>query len=155
MFTNHISFLTQKVPKSLERLTPSSQPLWGNMQVQEMVEHLIMSVRASMAISGLESRPGTTMQEDYKTKFILSDDPLPKFIENPDHKSGLPALEFASLKEANQKLVEKIFQFYDVYEAKPQAQTYNVFFGPLSMSESERLHLKHFTHHLTQFGALD
>lgn len=135
MLTKHTLFLTKETPKALEKLTTGSQPLWGNMQAQQMVEHLIMSVRASMAISALENKPGTAMQQDFKEKFILSDAPLPKFIENPDHKGGLPALEFSSLKEASQKLVEKVLQFYEVYNVRSDAQTYNIFFGPLTAAE--------------------
>jgi hypothetical protein len=42
--------------------------------------------------------------------------------------------------------------YYDYFEENPDSIFINPTFGPLNKEEWERFHIKHLTHHLTQFG---
>ena len=146
-------FLTVRIPQLLTELPANQKPLWGAMTAQQMVEHLHMVIGASSVLAK-GNEVTTAIQIEWKNKIILGDIPMPKFLENPLYKNGMPAYENPTISQAADKLVQRLHNFYRIYESAEQPTNYHIFFGLLSFTELQRFHWKHFTHHFTQFGML-
>jgi len=136
---------------SLNHLTPDQNPLWGKMTPQHMVEHLYKTVQASINEISLE-----VFTEERKIpvlkKLFLGNRPLPKEFMNPAIGPDLLPLEFISLNSAIDELKKIIERYNTFFESNPGIQTTHPVFGYLTKEEWDTFHLKHFKHHISQFG---
>jgi oxepin-CoA hydrolase/3-oxo-5,6-dehydrosuberyl-CoA semialdehyde dehydrogenase len=151
------SFLTTSLAEALSKLTPDTAPTWGNMQPQDMIEHLVGAVKFSY---GKPFDPAKTVhdtQKQYKQFLILNEaQPFPQNLKSPAYTNGLPPHQFADLEQAKQALHKAIADMY-AYMDLPENQDkvhFNMAFGTLNNAEVEIFHWKHFTHHLKQFGLI-
>lgn len=135
-------------------LTPETPAVWGNMRPQEMLEHLISVVRGSQGAFVMPLAVPEQKAEVYKQKGLLSDAPMPKFVQSPLYQNGLPSLQYSSLAGAVSALHHALENFYIHFNHSPDATAVHPFFGSLNKAEWERFHTKHFTHHFSQFGLL-
>ena len=132
----------------IDELHPNSKPMWGKMNVSQMLAHCIVPTRVSSGeIEGHKSFLGKIFGRIAK-KQLLADQPMkrnlptaPNFIikETPDFY-----LSQQALKEAIQRLYET-----DQDELKGRKHP---FFGKMSVEEWGILNYKHYDHHLRQFG---
>ncbi len=137
----------------VKKLTPETTANWGIMTPQHMVEHLIVT----MKISNGKLRAPLAVSEhemELRKKFLMGDKMFEKNIKNPVLGEGLPKLRNANLDEAREKFLKEVDDFYEFFKTNPDAKPIHPLFGELYKSEWERFHLKHFTHHLSQFGLL-
>lgn len=149
------NFLTQTIPSALTKLRFEKKPLWGKMTAQHMVEHMAQSLVASTILNNkTEASPLNSIQSEFRNMIILSGADFPRGLQNPIFQFGLPPYQHADIEAAKSKLVEKIEQFYKIYEANPNAFNYSLFFGDLNFEETQILHFKHFKHHFSQFELL-
>lgn len=144
-------FLTKTVPFKLKPLKADQKPLWGGMTAQHMVEHLELILVSTTVISQMAKAEPSEFQRG-ALGMLYSSAPMPRHLENPIYKDGLPVFAHANLEVAKAKLVEKIALFCKVYDAKPNATYYHPFFSSLEFDGLLLFHYKHFTHHFTQFG---
>lgn len=153
MIQDYHSFLKDTLfSEYLSRLTPETQPLWGKMNAQQMVEHLSVvfmlgngKINASLIVSPEQSAKG-------KQALMVDKKPFPKNITNELTGDTPKPLKYSSLSEAILKLKEQIALFYDYHQALPKELPSHPVFGPLSFEEWTYFESKHCLHHLAQFG---
>ncbi|MGZ3754396.1 MAG: hypothetical protein ACXVAY_16340 [Mucilaginibacter sp.] len=134
----------------LSALKPDTQPLWGKMKPQQMVEHLVESVEYTNGrkITTCDRPPGEAAKS--KQLMIYTDAPIPKNVNLgplPDHYlfPDLPAA-------INQLMIE--LAVFDQYFKTPGITSVHSGFGPLNHTEWVIWHDKHFAHHFIQFGLI-
>jgi hypothetical protein len=137
----------------LNQLELDTNPLWGKMSAQHMVEHLIFAVQMGNGKLVLECFNPPEMLPLMK-KILMSERPLPKLFVNPVIGPDLMELIFSNLEEAKLNLKKEVDDYYSYFEKNPEAKLINVTFGELNFDEWEVFHNKHFTHHLSQFGLI-
>ena len=137
----------------LNNIESTTQPLWGSMSAQRMVEHLSDSLK--MAV-GQNVFP-LSIPEDRIPKmkeFLLSDKPMAKNIEVPFAKKDA-VLRCTDLELAIDELAENWVEFEEYFSENDQETTLHPYYGPLNYEKWNCLHAKHFTHHLQQFGLVE
>ena len=145
------AFLRNDVAPALARLQPDTPALWGGMRAQEMVEHLLAAVALSTGRLQLDfAAPADAAR---LRVFLETDMAMPKNYMNPLLVNGLPPLRFPSLAEANAALLAELQRFLD--DAGSTDIHAHPIFGPLDHDAWDRVHYKHFRHHLMQFGVLE
>ncbi len=144
-------YLSNQVPLKLKTLSAAQKPLWGGMTAQHMVEHLEMFLVSLTIISQTEPGNFSDFQKGARA-MLFSNQPMPRHVENPLYKDGLPVFTHSNFETAKEKLAEKLQLLYKTYQNKPEGKNYNPIFGHLTFEELEMLVFKHITHHFTQFG---
>lgn len=143
----------EEIIKLLENLDAGTEPLWGKMTAQHMVEHLVFALRISNAKLNVDC---FIPKERWATmkKVLESNKPLPKNFINPVIGENLIPLEFSNIDESKENLKKEFFDFVKYFADNPGATLINPTFGELNFEEWKTFHLKHFTHHYQQFGLL-
>jgi oxepin-CoA hydrolase/3-oxo-5,6-dehydrosuberyl-CoA semialdehyde dehydrogenase len=135
---------------SLNKLEASSQPLWGKMSAQRMVEHLSDSLKMSIGVG--EYQLLIPEEKIEKMQAILaSDTPMPRDFNAPFAPEEY-TLRNEEIELAVDELVDNWIAFEEYYEANPEAKNLHPFYGDLDKKGWHQLHAKHFTHHFEQFG---
>lgn len=131
-------------------LRPDTLSLWGKMEPQQMVEHLIDQVQYTNG----KKIPFLEFSEEEaklaKEKNIYTNVKIPKnviFGALPDH------LIYPDLPSAIKQLMTELDDF-DLYFRNPETTAIHGAFGPMNYKEWIIWHSKHFTHHLSQFGLI-
>jgi len=136
----------------LNALAESTQPKWGKMTAQHLVEH--MEFFTQMALGNIETEITTPEKYMEKTQDSLWDyRSMLKAFDHPALKKGEEEdLRFGNLEEAKDA-------FWKAYEAleiwfkeNPKGTVKNTVFGWLTKYEFQLLNRKHWAHHLEQFG---
>ncbi|MEM9686834.1 MAG: MaoC/PaaZ C-terminal domain-containing protein, partial [Bacteroidota bacterium] len=141
------------IATSLAKLHEDTQPKWGIMTPQHMIEHLEWTLK--IAAGELPVTEIITPEEHLeKTQESLYDyKPMPRNYEHPLLKKGaLEALVHSSLDEAKVALLEAYEKYVLFFEEHPEAVTRHAVFGDLDKSLWKLLHRKHIHHHFEQFG---
>lgn len=132
----------------IDELHPNSKPMWGKMNVAQMLAHCIVPTRVSAGeIPSKQSLLGKLFGKTAKKQLLAPGNmrknlpTAPGFIikETPDFYASQEAL-----KEAIQRLYET--------DKTALVQRKHPFFGRMNMEEWGMLNYKHFDHHLRQFG---
>lgn len=144
-------FLRNKFIPLLRTINPEQKPLWGKMNVQQMIEHMSYSMRQA---NGKDKYTVLTPEEHLPKmqSFLMSEKP---FRENTPNQL-LPDIPDApkqpTIEAAIEELQEEIEDFFDVYGNDPALVLTNPFFGNLNYERQVQLLYKHALHHLKQFG---
>ncbi|OJJ18644.1 hypothetical protein BKI52_23840 [marine bacterium AO1-C] len=143
-------FLTQQIPEMLTHLKADTEPKWGMMTAQHMLEHLAKVTKSSIKSYG--APPAEPTEGQLKFKAFVNDG-IP-FRKNDTKKGKLEDLFYSTIDEAKTAVVEAVNRFYNAFEQTPDLQPYNPIMGALSFKELQTFHDKHFRHHFEQFGLL-
>jgi len=143
-------FLTQQVPQMLGHLKADTEPGWGMMTAQHMLEHLAKITKSSIKSYGVPPAEPTEGQVKFKA-FVNNGIP---FRKNDSKKGKLDDLYYKTLEEAKAAVIEAVNRFYNTFEETPDLQPYNPIMGALSFEELQSFHERHFRHHFEQFGLL-
>ena len=141
----------EEVRNKLQLLTNDSKPSFGNMNAQQMIEHLseitkIPNGNWKIDVFVDEEKAArrkpflntdNEIQIGFKASF-LSENPVP--------------LQFSSIHEAIEDLIKQIRLFKEVFEKNPSRIVTHPFFGDLDYDLWKKFQVKHFTHHFKQFG---
>lgn len=147
------SFLRYEVPQALERVTDASTARWGQMQAQEMVEHLTWAFELSTGLAQTTcSVPASELPR--MRQFLHSNRPTPREFMNPALVAGLPPLRHATLQKAKAALKHALGSFLDGPRSDEKLHVHPIF-GPIGHEEWHRTHYKHTHHHLLQFGLIE
>lgn len=142
----------------LNNLSEDTQPNWGIMTAQHMVEHLIMAVQSSTGKIVFNRFITPEDKMAIAKRFLNSSRPLPKLFVNEVISEvigeGLIPLTNNDLSSAIRELKKEVEHFDGYFTRYPEAKPINATFGPLDHEEWIAFHNKHFTHHLTQFGLI-
>lgn len=146
-------FVYQTTFTLLNNLTQTSKPIWGNMDAQQMVEHLLISVEVGTGKRVVDITTPIERLAQVKSIGLMSLRPFQREVKN----AILPATplphRFESLAQAIEQLKEELTLFANQLQQADFKRTHNVF-GELNKEEWMWFHYKHFTHHLTQFGLI-
>ncbi|WP_276132217.1 DinB family protein [Polluticoccus soli] len=144
-------FLRNEFIDKLKQIEPATKPLWGKMNLHQMIEHMSYSLRQA---NGKDQYDCVTPEENIPRMqaFLMSEKPfkentpnqlLPEDPETPKQKDIDDAL--AELKTETE-------DFFKVFEKTPDRVITNPFFGDLNYEMWVQLLHKHARHHLKQFG---
>lgn len=134
----------------IEKLTPESQPLWGKMDVAQMLTHCQGPLKVPLGELQLKN-PG------FLVKLLFKFKPFKKTIYNDAlWKKGIPtAKEFKviGLREFETEKKELI-KWIDAFYAEREKTDWkpHPIFGYLTAEQWGKTQYKHLDHHLTQFG---
>lgn len=151
---DHLLFLSKEVPAYIAALEPDTQPLWGSMSAQHMIEHMTLAVKASFGRIPVQASAEEEKMAIRKERFFSNDAPMPKHIRVNFAPETPGPLYYNSMEEAKAKLLKDISTFFTYYEENPNARHLHPGFGLLNYEEWVQMHARHFLHHFTQFGKI-
>lgn len=140
----------QRVVARIERLGPESKPLWGTMNVAQMLAHCNVAYEI-VHEPGMHARPGAIgrfFAGLFARAMVVGDKPYPRNSPTAPSFVIKEARDFAKEKARLLGYIEATFQQGAAhYDGLP-----NMTFGVLSAKEWNTLFSKHLDHHLRQFG---
>lgn len=143
----------QEIEQHLSLLKPESQPLFGKLGPQHMIEHLTEGLRMSTGKAIYEQHTPDEKLPLFH-KFLMSDKEMPIGTKVPFMGDEPPALINQNLEEAKSRLMDELNDFQTHFGKNPDAREMHPVFGNLNKNEWLRLHGKHFLHHFKQFGLI-
>lgn len=146
------NFLRTSLVSYLKRLDPATPPLWGKMNVQQMIEHF--GGDALPVANGKIKLDIITPADSLKKmrEFLFSERPFKPNTLNPLLSPEPSPYRFNTVEAAIGALHEELIYFFKVFEEQPGLFTRNPFFGDLNFEQNVQLLHKHAIHHLRQFG---
>lgn len=148
-----LQFLLQEYAPLLSSIDESTQPLFGKMNVQQMVEHMSDSVQiANGKVLKVNTQPNE-LTEKMKA-FMMSDRSFKDNTPNPEMPAIPLPLRNSTMEEAIEELQNELKVFENYFIQNPSITLTNPFFGDLNFAEWTHLLHKHATHHLRQFGVI-
>lgn len=141
--------VTEEQIRRIEALTPATRPLWGKMDVAQMLAHV--NVSYEMVYEDKHRRPGALLRWVLRTfvkQGVVGEKPYPRGAMTA------PAFRIADARDFDAEKARLI-----AYLRRTQELGGGHFdgreshsFGPLTRAEWSTLFHKHLDHHLTQFG---
>lgn len=153
MMEDKILFLKEEFVPLLRQLQPTTQPVWGKMDAQQMVEHLRNAFKVAngkFQVTEMITTDATHLEK--LQAFIMTDKPFRENTKSPALPDEPLPKRFDSLSTAIDKMEEELTAVFTVYEANPALEILNPVFGKLNFHQQVALLYKHVTHHLHQFG---
>jgi oxepin-CoA hydrolase / 3-oxo-5,6-dehydrosuberyl-CoA semialdehyde dehydrogenase len=150
-----IAINRHNIEQYLNKLTENSQPKWGSMTTQHLIEHLEMSL--NIAAGKIQNFEITTPPEDLEklNEMVFNHKKMPQLHKHPLMKAdSLEPLQHENLALAKQKLIATFDNFENYFKENPTAQTKHPIFGTLKKFEWDLLNTKHLNHHFEQFDIL-
>ena len=148
------SFFTETIPQLLDQLKPETQPKWGLLNPQAMIEHLVGSWRISNGKAEAPQMTPNDQLHQYR-EFLFSDQPFEANTKNPIMpEQEAPELRKPDLVSAKEQLKQEIHDFFAFFRENPHAQPIHPIFGPLDKEGWLQFQDKHMRHHFRQFGLL-
>jgi hypothetical protein len=147
-----------KIEKSLYKLrtniTADTPAKWGKMNAQQMVEHLGIVFLLSTGKFNIEYKGTQEDAQKYWEDFVKSPQPW---------KTVFPTVNFTEPRPTRHETIEaslaelwSTWQKYLTYcEENPEAVNAHFFLGNLPVDQWRQVHVKHFEHHLRQFGIIE
>lgn len=139
-----------KMLARIEALQIDSNPLWGKMNVEQMMAHLNLTFKYTY---GREPKRKPSFLQRLAYKLFLK----PLLTNEKPFKRELqtaPALKIVDERDFNKEkeiLLENVRQFYkmgtEYFDGKE-----NLMFGKMSAKDWNTMYSKHIDHHLHQFG---
>jgi hypothetical protein len=148
-----LDFLTRGFFDKLQGVPADSPPLWGKMNLQQMVEHLTDSVRYA---NGVDPQAEIVTPADRLPSvrdFLYSEKEFRPNTRNSKMGEEPAPVRHPDLAAAVDELKAEVEKFVRRFEGQPGHAERNPFFGDLDSDGWNRLFHKHFLHHLRQFGA--
>ena len=139
--------------KILSSIEPSTKPVFGKMNVHQMIEHMSYAFRQASGLIPLAAiNDEETTQKMFQ--FMMSDKPFRDNTPNPYlPKEPAPAV-CPSIQESISVLEKDIKTFFETFDNDHEKRILNPFFGNLNFVEWTHLLHKHAQHHLRQFNQL-
>ena len=145
------SFLKNDYVSLLSTINASTAPLFGKMNVHQMIEHMSYAFRQASGLIPLEP----TGDEETTAKmyrFMISDKPFRDNTPNPYLPDDPMEPKHETIEASLQALQQDIDHYFSLFNASPELRILNPFFGNLNHEEWNHLLFKHAMHHLRQFG---
>lgn len=142
----------ESILSRLKNLSEDSQREFGFMTPQQMVEHLIITVKLSYGRIKIPEFEPNEKQLMQKQALIYSNISFPRGIRAPGLGDQLLDIRFSDLNNAKLELLKSIDDYGAYFNSTPEAKTVHPRFGKLTHQEWELFHQKHFEHHFGQFG---
>lgn len=140
---------SDEILERLNKLTPDSQPLWGQMNVSRMLAHC--NVTYELVYENKHPRPGPFMRLILRLlvkKKVVSDAPYKK--NNPT-APVFKITDDRDFETEKARLSDYIVRTRELGEEHFDGKE-SVSFGKLSKDEWNNMFYKHLDHHFRQFG---
>lgn len=139
----------EEVLKRLDQLDEHKQPLWGKMNVAEMLNHSQRPLKVANGRMVLTESPNAFMRlifRFYKSE-MYNDKP---WKQNIPTVKDFKVVEFDTFQKEKEDLIDCIneFQKKDLNLHWPK----HPFFGEFTTDQWGKMQYKHLDHHLRQFG---
>ena len=146
IFTKEV---TDAVIKRINTLSPTSQPTWGKMSVDQMLAHC--NVTYEMVFEDKHPKPNflkKTILKLFVKRIVTSEKPF---------KHNSPTAPAFLIKDSRNFEQEKNRLIQYINKAQQSGESYfdnkeSHSFGKLNKTEWNNMFYKHLNHHLTQFG---
>ncbi|MFN8288803.1 MAG: hypothetical protein U0U70_00975 [Chitinophagaceae bacterium] len=146
------NFLRSRLIPLLQKLDPATPPVWGKMNLHQMIEHFTDVTTLANGTKKLEVvTPAGRLP--VLREFMMSDKPFRENTKNPLLPEDPPPTHTRTLQAAIGELQQELIRFFEVFEKDPALKTVHPIFGELDFNENIQLLHKHALHHLKQFGA--
>ncbi|UPQ79440.1 DUF1569 domain-containing protein [Flavobacterium azooxidireducens] len=132
----------------INALTPETQPLWGKMNVGQMLSHCQAPIDVAFGDAKLKSNIIFLVLGRILKKKILA---APMFKKNSMTEPSFIRTGEYDFEETKAELITKVKRFADEGTACIKIEKHP-FFGKMSFEEWDNLQWKHLNHHLKQFG---
>ena len=130
----------------LRGLKPDTKPAWGVLTPPRMIQHLAQTVRYSMGRLGDSPDVSNVFLRAIVRPLMLNGImPILKNLKAPDY----PQINKADDLESLQAVLEEYLGLVQLGEFNPKPHPA---FGPIGIDGWAKMHLRHFEHHLRQFG---
>lgn len=139
-----------EIIQKLDTLTTDSQPIWGEMSAQRMVEHLTDTIKMA---SGKVKFPMVVPEDKIEKMlaFLDSDKPMARNIEVSFAKKS-ENLRNEEIELAIDEFLLEWIDFEEHYSIDSNRTELHPYYGPLNYVQWCKLHAKHLAHHFAQFG---
>ncbi|MDX2191101.1 MAG: hypothetical protein SFY32_14665 [Bacteroidota bacterium] len=144
-------FRTLDIADIFLNANPKQLPLWGTMNLHQMIEHITQVIKYSNGRQTLEI-PESLPDFSSSLRFLMGPNEFPQNIKSPFTKTELQALQFVYFEDALMDLIVNIEHFDTFFLRNPDSKPYHPTFGFLTKDQWIVAHNKHFTHHFKQFG---
>lgn len=136
----------------LENLNEETNPVFGKMTSQHMVEHLNVAVMFSNGKMPQKLYLPEDTAAYIKKTIIYSDAEMPIGYKAPMLTDDLPKLYFSDLQASISALKMQLEDLDKYLNDNPHAIQMHPTMGELDNNEWIKFHNKHFNHHFKQFG---
>ena len=146
IFTREV---TIKLIERINKLQPTSKPVWGKMNVSQMLAHC--SVAYEMVFENKHPRPNRLVRFLLRTfvkKFITNEQPYKRNMRTASQFLIPDTKDFEKERLTLIDHLNKTQQLGESYFHNKSSHS----FGKLSTEEWNNMFYKHLDHHLTQFG---
>lgn len=148
---NQLDFLRNEFVGILSHIPPATPPVFGKMNVQQMIEHMGYAFRQASGLIPLDPlNDEATTEKMYQ--FMMSPKPFRDNTPNPYLPDTPEPPLHEDIADSLRGLQQDIDFFIKTFEAEPDKRILNPFFGNLNFDEWVHLLHKHALHHLRQFG---
>jgi hypothetical protein len=137
----------------LEKLNSTSEPAWGSLSAQGMIEHLTDTIALANGTSSFTKLLIPADKVESMQRFLLSDKEMMRNVEVPFAPKER-VLRNDELELAVDEFVDAWIQFEEHFEQHPGRTENHPFYGQLNYDQWIALHKKHITHHFKQFGLI-
>ena len=137
--------IKQDIINRIYKLTPESKPLWGKMNVGQMLAHCQMPIGVADGTHKLKRTLMGRLIGPMLKSILHNDKPFKRNL--PTDKSFIMT-DSKDFEKERQKLLEMVGNFT---EANILNETHT-FFGKLTKEQWSKGTYKHLDHHLQQFG---
>ncbi|WP_431158998.1 phenylacetic acid degradation bifunctional protein PaaZ [Winogradskyella poriferorum] len=150
-----VEMTSAKIDECLSKLTEETEPKWGIMTPQHMIEHLEYTYKiAAGEIQDFEISTPEKILEKVKNS-LWNYKKFPQNSQFPQlEKDTLDDLKHPDLATAILKFKEQRDAYIEYFKVHPDAILKNMVFGELNKYEWYLLERKHLNHHFEQFGLL-
>ena len=135
------------IQERINKLTPDSKPVWGKMNVSQMLAHLQPTMLVSFG--ELELKGGLM-------GFLFGKVAKKKIVTEKPFKQNIPTLKAFKVSpkdfETEKNTLLNYVARFKTKGAKIFTSKPHPFFGRLTTTEWDMLQWKHLDHHLRQFG---
>lgn len=146
IFTKDVS---DKVIERINKLKPTSQPVWGKMNVSQMLAHC--NVPYEMVYESKHPRPNFLMRfilKNFIKKIVTGEKPYKRSSPTAPAFIMKETKDFEAEKNRLISYITKTQQLGESYFDNKESNS----FGRLNKTEWNNMFYKHLDHHLTQFG---
>ncbi|TQM42013.1 oxepin-CoA hydrolase/3-oxo-5,6-dehydrosuberyl-CoA semialdehyde dehydrogenase [Flavobacterium branchiophilum] len=153
--TVFVEMTHEKIQECLNKLTENTQPKWGSMTAQHMIEHLEFGYKiAAGIIQNFELiTPNHILEKVHHTLYNYNK--MPQNFDFPlAHLSQIETVKHANLDEAKHHFWEARAAYLQFFETHPNILLKNAVFGNMNRYEWYLLDRKHLNHHFEQFDIL-
>lgn len=141
--------VSEEVVQRINKLTPSTKPLWGKMSVDQMLAHC--SVTYEMIYEDKHPKPNFftgLMLKMFVKKAVVSEAPYKKSSPTAPAFLIKDSKNFDQEKERLVNFIRKTQQLGESHFDGKESHS----FGALNINEWNNMFYKHLNHHLSQFG---